>query len=158
MRLLFSTISILYLFIGCKPIESEETRNEEEPQLFVNLETGEVELEAGTPREKVIRLSGLSEKLGDTQLSYLATLCGSVEEWETRNGQRFKLQGSFFLKDDIAEKPYVIAIIEMPVTEGEKERILWSGPNLRDGTDIYSSLKQRQSEQSVPPKSDRAGG
>ena len=85
-------------------------------------------------------------------------MCIRDREWETRNGQRFKLQGSFFLKDDIAEKPYVIAIIEMPVTEGAKERILWSGPNLRDGTDIYSSLKRRQSEQSVPPKSDRAGG
>ena len=107
----------------------------------MNLNTEEITLEVGTPRSEVIRLSGLSEDRGDHQVSHFSTLCGSVEEWETREGKRISIRGAFITKDSITEEPYIIAILKLPKGTVAKETVLWSGQNLSDGEDIYKRAK-----------------
>jgi len=65
-----------------------------------------------------------------------------MEEWETKSGSRFYIQGAFVTKESVRKEPYIIVIMRKASSANEDDLVLWSGPNLHDGKDIYASHKR----------------
>ena len=97
---------------------------------------------SGTSRMEFLARAGLTEEAGATRTSYFATLCGSMEEWTTVNGERYYIQGHFFDSNGYREEPYVIAAMRYE-RESERREVVWSGLNLQTGKDIFASLAKQ---------------
>lgn len=65
------------------------------------------------PRSELLRVAGLTEQDGARRIAYFANICGSMEEWVTRNGDELYVQGNFFDQAGYRKEPYIIGILRL---------------------------------------------
>ncbi len=87
---------------------------------------------------EVLAIANLTEGAGAKRNYIYSDFCGSMQEWMTQDGDEIYLQGHFFDQDGYREKSYVIAILRKSSVTGEYEEIIWLGPNLQTGEDIFT--------------------
>ena len=141
----FLSLTFLAL-VGC---DSQSVVSPSSPDINQSIDSRSVAerlvgVASGTPRLEFLARAGLTEEAGATMTSYFSTLCGSMEEWTTTNGERYYVQGHFFDSDGYREEPYIIAAMRF---EGESEHpseVVWSGLNLQTGKDIFAPLAKQE--------------
>jgi hypothetical protein len=99
---------------------------------------------SGTPRLEFLAHAGLTEEAGATRTTYFATLCGSIEEWTTANGERYYVQGHFFDSDGYRDEPYIIAVKRYLGEAEHPGEVVWSGLNLQTGEDIFVPVAKQE--------------
>ena len=127
------------MMAACKNHQENQVNNTKSEAPFIDLLNEKISISHGTSRKDFLLLAGLSDGEEVQQLSYFATLCGSMETWKIQSGATIYIQGSFIEKEGSRKEPYIIAVIKMKDDKNTKEKVLWSGPNLFDGQDIYST-------------------